>query len=141
VRPSPLLCCHPGHCSTIPGAVGAWDNKTPPRPLLYDRWPFVSRTLESAYGQRSNEKLPHGHPQTRSGADTGLTTTHGRGEIRPDDLLGNSGKTVTLETSRLMKFVMGVFRGKELTKIWSLELTKSRSRERAMARNLEPAKP
>jgi hypothetical protein len=56
----------------------------------------------------------------------------------------------------LMKFVMQVFRGKELTKIWSLELTKSRSREctvdwspellkpqsreRAMAQNLEPAK-
>jgi hypothetical protein len=33
-------------------------------------------------------------------------------------LLGNSGKPVTLETSRLMKFVMQVFRGKELTKIW-----------------------
>jgi hypothetical protein len=72
-------------------------------------------------------------------------------------LLGNSGKPATLETSRLMKFVMQVFSGKELTKIWSLELTKSRSRERtvdwspelskprsrerAMARNLEPAKP
>jgi hypothetical protein len=72
-------------------------------------------------------------------------------------LLENSGKPVTLETSRLMKFVMQVFRGKELTKIWSLELTKSRSREcavdwspklpkprsreHAMARNLEPAKP
>jgi hypothetical protein len=56
-----------------------------------------------------------------------------------------------------MKFAMQVFRGKELTKIWSLELTKSRSREcavdwtpelskswsreRAMARNIEPAKP
>jgi hypothetical protein len=72
-------------------------------------------------------------------------------------VLGNSGKPVTLEMSRLMKFVMQVFRGKELTKIWSLELTKSRSREcavdwslepsksrsheSAMARNLEPAKP
>jgi hypothetical protein len=59
--------------------------------------------------------------------------------------------------SRLMKFVMQVFRGKELTKIWSLELTKSRSREcavdwtpvlskprnrkRTMARNLESVSP
>jgi hypothetical protein len=72
-------------------------------------------------------------------------------------LLGNSGKPVTLETSGLMKFVMQVFMGKELAKICSLELTKSRSREcavvwspelskprsreRALARNLEPAKP
>jgi hypothetical protein len=32
-------------------------------------------------------------------------------------LLGNSEKSVTLETSRLMKFVMQDFRGKELTKI------------------------
>jgi hypothetical protein len=76
----------------------------------------------------------------------------------PEGLVdGNSGKPVTLETSRLMKFVMQVFRGKELTKIWSPELTKSRSREcavdwtpelskprnreRAMAQNFEPAKP
>jgi hypothetical protein len=72
-------------------------------------------------------------------------------------VLGNLGKPVTLEMSRLTKFVMQVFRGKELTKIWGLELTKSRSRECAvdwapelskprnrecaMARNLEPAKP
>jgi hypothetical protein len=72
-------------------------------------------------------------------------------------LLGNSGKPVTLETSRLMKFVMQVIRGNELTKIWSLEFTKSRSHEcavnwtpelsksrsheRAMARSLEPAWP
>jgi hypothetical protein len=69
----------------------------------------------------------------------------------------NSGKLVTLEASRLMKFVMQVFRGKELMKIWSLELTKprnrecavnwtpelskSRSHERAMAQNLEPTTP
>jgi hypothetical protein len=72
-------------------------------------------------------------------------------------VLGNSGKPVTLETSRLMKFVMQVFRGKELAKIWSPELAKSRSREctvvwgpelsksrsrgGAMPRNLEPANP
>jgi hypothetical protein len=48
-----------------------------------------------------------------------------------------------------MKFVMQVFRGKELTKsrsrecamVWGPELSKPRSRERAMAQNLEPAKP
>jgi hypothetical protein len=56
-------------------------------------------------------------------------------------MLGNSGKPVTLETSRLMKFVMQVFRGKELTKIWSLELTnhevsKSRMRGELDSRTL-----
>jgi hypothetical protein len=55
-------------------------------------------------------------------------------------VLGNLGKPVTLETSRLMKFVKYVFRSKELAKIWNLELSKSRSRERAMVWNLEPTK-
>jgi hypothetical protein len=54
---------------------------------------------------------------------------------------GNSGKLVTLETSRLMKFVMQVFRSKELAKIWNLELTKSRSRESAVVWNPELSKP
>jgi hypothetical protein len=47
-------------------------------------------------------------------------------------LLGNSGKPVTLETSRLMKFVMQVFRSKELAKI-----SKSRTRGGLESRTLE----
>jgi hypothetical protein len=35
VRPSPPFCSHLGHCSTIPGAVGARHNKTSPSPSLY----------------------------------------------------------------------------------------------------------
>jgi hypothetical protein len=56
-------------------------------------------------------------------------------------MLGNSGKPVTLETSRFRKFVKWVFRNKELAKIWNLEPAKLRSRERAKIWNLEPAKP
>jgi hypothetical protein len=41
VRPSPPLYCHPGHCSAIPGAVGAQDDETLPRPLLCILQPFV----------------------------------------------------------------------------------------------------
>jgi hypothetical protein len=59
----------------------------------------------------------------------------------PSCLLGNSGKHVTLETSRFMKFVKYVFRNKELAKIWNLKLAKPQSREHAMIRSLEPAKP
>jgi hypothetical protein len=66
VRPSPPLCYHPGHCSTIPGAVGAPDDKTSPHPLLYILRPSVSCTLESAYRRRPNGKLPHSHPRRRS---------------------------------------------------------------------------
>jgi hypothetical protein len=60
----------------------------------------------------------------RSSCVSGSSTAKWRG-----GLLGNSWKPVTLKTSRLMKFVMQVFRGKELTKIWSLEFMKSRSLE------------
>jgi hypothetical protein len=55
-------------------------------------------------------------------------------------MLGNSGKLVTLETSRFMKFVKWVFRNIELAKTWNLEPVKLRSRERAKIWNLEPAK-
>jgi hypothetical protein len=53
---------------------------------------------------------------------------------------GTSGKPVTLETSRLMKFMKQVFRNIELAKIWNLEPAKLRSREREKVWNLEPAK-
>jgi hypothetical protein len=85
VRPSPLLCHHPRHYSTIPGAVGTRDDKTSPRPLLCIHWPSVSRTLESAYGRRPNGKFPHGHPRSRFWGGTRLATMHGGGEIRQDD--------------------------------------------------------
>jgi hypothetical protein len=51
VRPSPPLYCHPEHCSTIPGAVGAQDDKTSPHPLLRDLQPSVIPTLELTYGR------------------------------------------------------------------------------------------
>jgi hypothetical protein len=56
------------------------------------------------------------------------------------DLLGNSGKPVTLETSSFTKFVKWVFRNFEPAKIWNLEPAKLRSRELAKIWNLEPAK-
>jgi hypothetical protein len=81
VRPSSLPYRHPKHYSTILGAVGSWDDKIPPRPLLCIRWPSVGRTLESAYGRRPDEKLPHDHPRSRSWVGTRLATMYGRGEI------------------------------------------------------------
>jgi hypothetical protein len=75
VRPSPPLCHHPGHCSTIPGAVEARDDETPPRPLLCILRPSTGRALESAYGRRPNGKLPHHYPRSRSWTSIGLTTT------------------------------------------------------------------
>jgi hypothetical protein len=85
VWPSPPLCHHPGHCSTIPDAVGARDDKTPPHPLLYVLLPPMSCTLESAYGWQPNEEFPHSHPQSRSWTGTGLATTPGGSKIRQDD--------------------------------------------------------
>jgi hypothetical protein len=75
VRPSLLPRRHPGHCSTIPDAMGVRDDKTPQRLLLRPLWPPVSRTLESAYGRRLNGKLPNHHPQSRSRTDTGHVAT------------------------------------------------------------------
>jgi hypothetical protein len=59
VRPYPLPRRHPRHCCAIPNPVGARDDKMPPRLLLCTLRPPVSRTLESAYGRRPNEKSPH----------------------------------------------------------------------------------
>jgi hypothetical protein len=57
------------------------------------------------------------------------------------DLLGNSGKPVTLETLRFMKFVKCVFRIKELSMIQSLESAKPRNRELVKTRSHDHAKP
>jgi hypothetical protein len=59
VRPSPLPRHHPGHCSTIPGAVGVQDDKMSPRPPLCDRRPSISPTLEMTHARRPEERLPH----------------------------------------------------------------------------------
>jgi hypothetical protein len=75
VRPSPPLYCHPGYCGAIPSAVGAQDDETSPRPLLCFLRPSVSSTLEPAYEQRPNEKLPQRHPRSRSCTGTGLAAT------------------------------------------------------------------
>jgi hypothetical protein len=85
VRPSPPLCHHPGHCITIVGTMEARDDKTPPRPLLCILQPFVSRALESAYGWRSNRKLPHSYPRSHSWTSTGLTTTPAGTKILQDN--------------------------------------------------------
>jgi hypothetical protein len=82
VWPSPLLYYHLEHYSTIRGAVGARDDKTPPRLLLCVHWPSVSRTLKSAYGRKPNGKLPHGHPRSRSWTGTGIATTPDGSKIR-----------------------------------------------------------
>jgi hypothetical protein len=58
MRPSPLLSCYPEHCSTIPGAAGAWDDKTSPSPPMYILQPSVNYTLEPVYGQRLKRKPP-----------------------------------------------------------------------------------
>jgi hypothetical protein len=42
VRPSPLLCHHPGHCSTIPDAVEGRDDETSSRTLMCILRPFFS---------------------------------------------------------------------------------------------------
>jgi hypothetical protein len=75
VRPSPLPRRHPGHCSTIPDAVGLRDDKMLPRLLLCTLRPPVNRTLESAYRRRPGKKISHRHPRSRSWADTGHATT------------------------------------------------------------------
>jgi hypothetical protein len=62
VRPSPPLRHHLEHCSTIPGAVGAQDDKTSPYPLLCNLQPFVSPTLELTHARRPKEKLPRRYP-------------------------------------------------------------------------------
>jgi hypothetical protein len=75
VRPSPPLCHHPDHCSTIPGAVGAQDDKASPRLPLCDLQPSVSPTLELTHARRPKEKLPCRYPRSRSWTGTGFAAT------------------------------------------------------------------
>jgi hypothetical protein len=84
VQPSPLPRYHPGHCSTVPDAVGVRGDKTPPHPLLCTIQPPVSRTLVLAYERRPSGNSPHNHPRSHSWAGTGLTTTPGGNKICHD---------------------------------------------------------
>jgi hypothetical protein len=90
VRPSPLPCCHPRHCSTIPDAVGVRDNKTPPRLLLYALRPPVSHTLESAYGRRLSGEIPPSHAQNCSWTGTSTPRRSARSKILQDGRLVHS---------------------------------------------------
>jgi hypothetical protein len=56
-------------------------------------------------------------------------------------VLGNSGKSVTLETSSLTKFLRYVFRDKALAIFRNLGPAKPRSCKHAIFRKLGPAKP
>jgi hypothetical protein len=74
--PSPsALCDHPGHCTTIPDAVGACGDGTPPRQPLCLVRPHVNGTLESSRGQPSNEQPLHHPPRSRSWTRTGHAMT------------------------------------------------------------------
>jgi hypothetical protein len=71
VRPSPPPRRHPGHCITIPDAVEACGDGTPPcQPLCLVRT-HVNGTLESSRGRPSNElalrHAPRSHSWTRTG--------------------------------------------------------------------------
>jgi hypothetical protein len=74
VRPSPPPRCHPGHCITIPNAVEACCEGTPPRQPLCLVRPYVNGTLKASRGQPSNEQPlrhpPRGHSWTRIGHAT-----------------------------------------------------------------------
>jgi hypothetical protein len=85
VRPSPPLCHHPRHCSTIPGVVGTRDDKTSPHPPLCILRPSVSSTLKLAYRRRPDGKLPHDHPRSLSLVSTRLATTPDGSKNRKDD--------------------------------------------------------
>jgi hypothetical protein len=45
---------HPSHCITIPDAVGACGDRTPPRRLLCLVRPHINGTLESSHGRPPN---------------------------------------------------------------------------------------
>jgi hypothetical protein len=64
--PSPSALCdhprrpqhHPGHCITIPDAVGACGDRTPPRRLLCLVRPHVDGTLESSQWVATEQATP-----------------------------------------------------------------------------------
>jgi hypothetical protein len=66
VRPSPPSQRHPGHCTNIPDAVEACDDRTPPRRLLCLVQPHVNGALKSSCERPSNRRPLRRHPQSRS---------------------------------------------------------------------------
>jgi hypothetical protein len=83
VRPSPPSRRYPGHCSAIPDAVEARDDRRSSLPLLCPVRPPVSGTLESARGRPPNGRPLHRHPRSRSWTDTGHATTSHRKQDSP----------------------------------------------------------
>jgi hypothetical protein len=75
VRPSPPPQRHPGHCITIPDALEASGNGTPPRQPLCFVQPHVNGTLKSPRGRPLNEQPLRHPPRSRSGRRTGHATT------------------------------------------------------------------
>jgi hypothetical protein len=75
VRPSPPPRRHPGHCITIPDAVEACDEGTPPRqpPCLVR--PHVNDALESSCGRPPNEQPLRHPPRSHSWTHTGHAMT------------------------------------------------------------------
>jgi hypothetical protein len=71
VRPSPPPRRHPSHCITIPDALEACGDGTPPRQPLCLVRPRDNGTLESSRGRPSNEQPlrhpPRSHSWTRTG--------------------------------------------------------------------------
>jgi hypothetical protein len=75
VRPSPPSRRHPGHCITIPDAVEACGDRTPPRlPLCLVR-PHVNDALESSRGRPLNGQPLRRHPRSCSWTRTGHAMT------------------------------------------------------------------
>jgi hypothetical protein len=66
VRPSPPSRRHPGHFITIPDAVEACGDRTPPRQPLCLVRPHVNGTLESSRGRPSNGQPLRCHPRNCS---------------------------------------------------------------------------
>jgi hypothetical protein len=74
---------HPGHCITIPNAVEACGDRTPPRRLLCLVQPHVNGTLETSRGCPSNRRPLRRHPQSCSWTRTGCAMTPRVKQVSP----------------------------------------------------------
>jgi hypothetical protein len=83
VRPSLPSRRHPGHCITIPDAVEACGDRTPPRRLLCLVQPHVNGTLETSRGWPSNRRPLRRHPQSCSWTRTGCAMTPRVKQVSP----------------------------------------------------------
>jgi hypothetical protein len=75
VRPTPPPQCHPDHCITIPDALEACGDGTPPRQPVCLVRPHVNDTLESPRGRPTNERPLRHPPRSRSWRCTGHAMT------------------------------------------------------------------